>query len=195
MEKDSGQWKRKKKLKVKVNTLREKFLSPFPSNSDIGLLRSIYNRFGNLSNVYRIRKPAQCNCIRPIITFHSLYILVTSSSFVSQTFGVRSVKKSLAFFFFFRLTIGSSLIRNFILKIYFQKKKNCNDSFVHSLFLRRFYLIKKKKTDLTWSLREDNSFASDFKIVHAIHRRDLSVKVYQNKRYFAIEILHLKHYL
>lgn len=115
--------KEKKKLKVKVNTLREKFLSPFPSNSDIGLLRSIYNRFGNLSNVYRIRKPAQCNCIRPIITFHSLYILVTSSSFVSQTFGVRSVKKSLAFFFFFRLTIGSSLIRNFILKIYFQKKK------------------------------------------------------------------------
>lgn len=115
--------KEKKKLKVKVNTLREKFLSPFPSNSDIGLLRSIYNRFGNLSNVYRIRKPAQCNCIRPIITFHSLYILVTSSSFVSQTFGVRSVKKSLAFFFFFRLTIGSSLIRNFILKICFQKKK------------------------------------------------------------------------
>lgn len=142
--------KEKKKAESQSKHVTRKVpLLPFPSNSDIGLLRSIYNRFGNLSNVYRIRKPAQCNCIRPIITFHSLYILVTSSSFVSQTFGVRSVKKSLAFFFFFRLTIGSSLIRNFILKIYFQKKKNCNDSFVHSLFLRRFYLIKKKKTDLT----------------------------------------------
>lgn len=58
-----------------------------------------------------------------------------------------------------------------------------------SLFLRRFYLIK-------WSLREDNWLKVILKssMVY-IADTDLSVKVYQNKWYFAIEILHLKHYL
>lgn len=58
-----------------------------------------------------------------------------------------------------------------------------------SLFLRRFYLIK-------WSLREDNSLKVILKSFTVyIADTDLSVKVYQNKWYFAIEILHLKHYL
>lgn len=65
-----------------------------------------------------------------------------------------------------------------------------------SLFFRRFYLIKKKKTDLTWSLREDNWLKVILKSSTVyIADTDLSVKVYQNKWYFAIEILHLKHYL
>lgn len=58
-----------------------------------------------------------------------------------------------------------------------------------SLFLRRFYLIK-------WSLREDNWSKVILKSSTVyIADTDLSVKVYQNKWYFAIEILHLKHYL